>query len=84
MNDHFPCTNNRDIISCRIESSPSGSFNSWQIDHPILHQAANMRKAYDVFAAGARTAERYRSFKAFDRRQMLVEGSSDILTPKLS
>ncbi|MEN9809649.1 MAG: hypothetical protein RLZZ488_1216 [Pseudomonadota bacterium] len=43
-----------------------------------------MRKAYDVFAAGARTAERYRSFKAFDRRQMLVEGSSDILTPKLS
>lgn len=71
-------------LAVRDESSPSGSFNIWQIDHPILHQAAKMRRAYDVFAGGARTAERYRLFKAFDRRSMLVEGSSAVLTPRVS
>lgn len=71
-------------LAVRNRTSASGKFYKWKIEHPLIKSAERMRRGYSTLAGGSFFAERSRLFRAFDRRSMLVEGSSAVLTPRVS
>jgi hypothetical protein len=71
-------------LALRDNASSSGFYYKWKLDHEVLAKGKAMRKAYDLLAGGSLIAERERLYKSFDRRNMLVEGSSAVLSPRVS
>jgi len=71
-------------LAVRNSGSGAGEFFRWNIDHPILSKADKMREAYARFSGAGLVAQRERLYRAFDRRKMLIEGSSSVLSPRVS
>jgi hypothetical protein len=71
-------------LAIRDKRSPTGAFYKWNLSHPILEKAKRMRDAFSGLSGGSLNTQRLRLLRAFDRRNMLVEGSSAVLEPRVA
>lgn len=71
-------------LAIRDDTSISGGFYQWKLEHKLLQDAQQMREVYDFFGGKFEYQKRRQLMQAFDRRNLYVEGASAVLTPRVS